>query len=104
MGAPFGVAGLGEWRRSEPWYPGTTSRSPSTTCVFMCSLEFTRTQPRLARHALLPRHALHPHKRSEWNCCSACTGVAREHTLLVCDMLRARSLSLRGDPENIGKG
>jgi hypothetical protein len=28
------------------------------------------------RAALLPRHPLHPHKRSAWHCCGACAGLA----------------------------
>jgi hypothetical protein len=54
--AAFGVAGPGQRRR----LAGTTSRSPSTTHV--PSNHFGRN--RLARSALLPRHTLHPHKRS----------------------------------------
>jgi len=39
----------------------------------ICSLGHHRTQPRPARAALLPCHALRPHERCGWLCCGACT-------------------------------
>ena len=67
---PFWVAGLGELRR----FAGTSSRY----LYNICSLGMYRTPPRPARGALLPRHPLHPPKRSAWECCGAC---ARQSTL-----------------------
>jgi hypothetical protein len=69
MTAAFGAAGLWERRR----LPGTNSSSPFTTYV---PSQIIGRNHCLTRAALLPRHPLHPHKRSAWHCCGACTGLA----------------------------
>ena len=59
----------GKWGCEPRGAPPLGRHHEQVTLLNICSLGMYRTQLRPARPALLPRHALHPPKRSAWHCC-----------------------------------